>query len=68
MKPRDDFTSSRTMTVAELAEYLRVHRATVCRMARKGQIPSFNLGSDWRFDRDAIENWMTNRQATLRKN
>jgi excisionase family DNA binding protein len=68
MKPRDDFTSSRAMTVAELAEYLRVHRTTVCRMARKGQIPGFNIGSDWRFDRDAIEKWITNGQATRRKN
>jgi excisionase family DNA binding protein len=54
------------MTVAELAEYLKVHRATIYGMARKGKLPGFKIADDWRFDRDAIEKWM-NSHLKLRK-
>ena len=66
--PADDATPRRIMTVAEVAEYLKVHRATIYRMARIGKIPAFKIGDDWRFDKDAIEKWMNNRHVKLRKN
>jgi excisionase family DNA binding protein len=66
--PADDATPRRIMTVAEVAEYLKVHRATIYRMARKGKIPAFKIGDDWRFDKDAIEKWMNDRHVKLRKN
>src|SRR5216683_5233704 len=62
-KPRDDATPRRIMTVAEIAEYLKVQRVTVHRWARKGKIPAFKIGTDWRFDRDAIEKMMIDRQV-----
>ena len=65
--PADDTTPRRIMTVAELAEYLKVHRATIYGMARKGKLPAFKIADDWRFDRDAIEKWMNNRHLKLRK-
>jgi len=37
-------------------------------MARKGKIPAFRIGDDWRFDGDAIEKWMNDRHVKLRKN
>ena len=46
------------MTVAEVAEYLQLHRDTLYKLLRKGQIPAFKIGGDYRFDRDAIEKWM----------
>ena len=48
---------SQVMTVPELAEFLRVHPATIYRLLRKGQLPGFRVGSEWRFDRAAIEQW-----------
>src|SRR5438477_3184410 len=45
------------MTVAEVAEYLRVHRTTIYRLLWKKKIPAFRVGSDWRFNRDSIEAW-----------
>jgi excisionase family DNA binding protein len=66
--PADDATPRRIMTVAEVAEYLKVHRATIYRMAGKGKIPAFKIGDDWRFDKDAIEKWMNDRHVKLRKN
>ena len=45
------------LTVTDLADYLRVHRSTIYRMLRLGEIPAFKVGSDWRFLRSAINQW-----------
>ena len=63
MKPADDPTPRRIMTVAEVAEYFNVGRPTIYRLARNGKIPAFKIGTDWRFDRDAIEKLMIDRQV-----
>ena len=51
------------MTVTELAEYLKVQRSTIYRWVRNGKIPAVKIGSDLRFDRDAIEKLMIDRQV-----
>jgi excisionase family DNA binding protein len=48
---------TKVMTVNELADYLRIHRTTLYRLLRRGELPGFRVGSDWRFDLDAIERW-----------
>jgi excisionase family DNA binding protein len=68
MKPGDNATPIRIMKAAEVAEYLHVSRGRIYRMARKGKIPAFRIGDDWRFDVDAIEKWMNDRHVKLRKN
>ena len=45
------------MTVRELADYLRVHPSTIYRLLRHGTLPTFRVGSDWRFSREAIDRW-----------
>jgi excisionase family DNA binding protein len=45
------------LTVREVSEYLRVHPATIYRLLRSKQIPGFLVGSDWRFDLNAIDRW-----------
>jgi|SRR5579871_825445 len=47
----------RILTVAELSQYLQIHRTTIYRMIRQGRIPCFRVGSDWRFSLEAIEQW-----------
>ncbi len=49
--------SAKVMTVNELSDYLRVHRSTIYRLLKKGQIPGFKIGSDWRFNVEAIDQW-----------
>lgn len=51
-------TVSPIMTVKEVAEYLRVDSSTLYRLVRKGKIPAFKLGSDYRFIRDKIDQWI----------
>lgn len=45
------------MTVHDVASYLRLSEAKVYRLAKEGYIPSFRLGTSWRFRRDLIEEW-----------
>lgn len=46
------------MTVDELSDYLRVHKSTVYRMLKRKGLPAFKMGSDWRFLKSAIDQWM----------
>jgi excisionase family DNA binding protein len=48
---------SQIMTVKELADYLRVHPSTIYRLLKEKHIPAFKVGSDWRFNREAIDRW-----------
>jgi len=49
---------STLMTLEEVAEYLRFHPSTVYRLAREGKLPAVKVGSQWRFHRDALEDWL----------
>ena len=51
------------MTTAEVAQFLQLHPSTVYKLVRKGQIPAFKIGTDYRFYSDEIEKWMTGRQV-----
>ncbi|HKN00969.1 MAG TPA: helix-turn-helix domain-containing protein [Candidatus Binataceae bacterium] len=63
MKINDDATHPPIMTTAEVAQYLRIHPSTVYKLLRQRQIPTFKIGSDYRFNRDVIEKWMTDAQV-----
>jgi excisionase family DNA binding protein len=48
----------RVLTVGEVAKYLRVHQTTIYRLLKTQKLPAFRVGSDWRFNLEAIEEWM----------
>jgi excisionase family DNA binding protein len=50
-------STPRILTVSDLSDYLRVHRSTVYRLLKRGQLPGFKIGSDWRFNVEAIDQW-----------
>ena len=58
-------SSDATVTIAELAEYLRVHRTTIYRLLRAGRIPGVRSGTLWRVDRGAIDEWERERTVSL---
>jgi excisionase family DNA binding protein len=45
------------MTVRELAQYLQCHSSSIYKLLKKSEIPGFKVGSDWRFKREAIDEW-----------
>ena len=46
------------LTVKEVSDLLRVHPSTLYKMVKRGRIPSFRIGTDWRFLKDRVERWM----------
>lgn len=46
------------MTLGEVALYLKLAEKTVLRMAHRGQIPCAKVGSQWRFIRSMIDEWL----------
>lgn len=47
------------LTMEEICDLLQVHKSTVYKLVRRGSIPGFRVGVDWRFRKDVIERWMT---------
>ncbi len=46
------------MTTHDVAEYLNIHPLTVHKYAREGKIPAFKIGTDWRYHKKYIEEWI----------
>ena len=51
------------LTIKDVAQYLDVHTTTIYKYAQQGKIPAFKIGSDWRFHRKFIDQWIE-RQMT----
>jgi excisionase family DNA binding protein len=56
----------KVITVPELALYLRVHTSTVYRHLKRGDIPAFKLGRDWRFNIESIDEWRLRQETSER--
>ncbi len=50
------------LTLDELAEYLKLSRTKLYRMAQEGEIPASKIGAQWRFNRKEIDDWVTNQR------
>jgi len=46
------------MTVSEVAEFMRVSRETVYRLATRGELPGRKIGRIWRFQKVAIQKYL----------
>jgi excisionase family DNA binding protein len=46
------------MTLAEVAAYLRLSKDTVYRMASGGRLPASKVGSQWRFRKGDVDQWL----------
>jgi excisionase family DNA binding protein len=50
------------MTTFQAAEYLQMHPKTVAKLALQGAIPGQKVGSQWRFSREALHEWIEHRE------
>ncbi len=53
MTSRDD-----VLTIPDVASLLKVTEKTVYSLVRKGDLPAFKVGGQWRFRRTAIDSWI----------
>jgi excisionase family DNA binding protein len=47
------------MTVKQVSEYLQMDEHTVYKLARSGQIPSLKIAGQWRFKKEVIDKWIS---------
>ena len=46
------------LTIPDVASLLKVTEKTVYSLVRKGDLPAFKVGGQWRFRRTAIDSWI----------
>jgi len=59
-------TNEDILKAQDAADLLGAHIETIRRMARKGELPAFKIGKDWRFRRTDLLQWIEQR-SKLRK-
>ncbi len=52
------------MTLQEVADYLRLSRDTVYRLASSGRLPASKVGSQWRFRKADVDLWLDRNRNT----
>jgi excisionase family DNA binding protein len=55
------------LTVAEVAEYLRVCPSTIYRLLKDRKMPAFRIGTEWRFNLEHVDQWRIARQKSERR-
>lgn len=55
-------TNDDILTMAELADYLKIAEKTAYRFASEGKIPGFRIGSAWRFRKGEIDRWIAEQE------
>jgi len=56
------------MTMDELADYLKISKSTLYKLAVENKLPGAKIGKRWRFHKDAIDDWIkgqTGRRAEV---
>ena len=59
-KPKNE-----AITVLEVAEFLKLHRETVNRMIKSGELPALKVGTAWRLNRLQIMEWAKSRRVRM---
>jgi excisionase family DNA binding protein len=54
------------LTLAEVAQLLKVADKTVYTMAQRGEVPAFKVRGQWRFKRDDLNEWIEQKKANSR--
>ncbi|MFH1878562.1 MAG: helix-turn-helix domain-containing protein [Candidatus Omnitrophota bacterium] len=57
--------SNSILTVAELADYLKMKVVTIYKHAQEGKIPAFKVGSKWRFKKETIDKWIEGQEKKV---
>jgi len=49
------------LTIDDLAVYLKISKSTLYKLAQEGKVPGQKVGKHWRFHRDAVDRWLSER-------
>lgn len=56
------------LTLAEVADYLKISDKTLLKMVNKKEIPCAKIANQWRFSRAMINDWLTSKMEVLPQN
>ena len=59
--------SNEIMTLDELAEYLKISKSTLYKLAQQSKLPGQKVGKRWRFHKTVIDCWLGERVETKGK-
>lgn len=62
---RTELFEEKIMTAQEIAEYLRLDKATIYKLAQEGKIPAVKVGRTWRFKKKLIDEWFRKEAADI---
>ena len=60
-----DVTMDKWLTLEQIAEYLQMSTSSIYKMSKKGKIPAYKVGRQWRFRKEEIDKWIR-KQRSLR--
>ena len=55
------------MTPREAAEYLSIHVRTIYRLVKLGEIPGRKVGGSWRFRKDTLDAWLSEKENPVHR-
>jgi excisionase family DNA binding protein len=55
------------LTPIEAGLYLNLHVRTIYRLAKNGLIPALKVGGRWRFNKAALEEWLSGHAVREKK-
>lgn len=54
------------LTIEELADYLKISKSTLYKLAQEGRIPGQKVGRHWRFRKQTIDRWLEEDQRQVK--
>ena len=58
-------SKNESVNVREVAEFLKLHRETVNKMIKSGELPALKVGTAWRLNRIQIMEWAKSRRGRM---
>lgn len=55
------------LTLPQVAQLLKVSEKTIYTMAQRGDLPTFKVGGQWRFNREDLDNWIEGQKSSHRE-
>lgn len=56
------------LTLAEVAEYLKLSDKTILKMIKNQEIPCAKIANQWRFSKPALNDWLTSKMEVIPQN
>lgn len=55
------------LTLRQLSSYLQITESTLYKLVESGRVPGRKVGRQWRFHRDVIDRWLSERAQDKRR-